>query len=630
MKAFNLAKWIWLHDENKKDEYGEFFSSFFANKKPTTCRLSCDGDYALFLNGKFVESNQYGDFEHYKIYDEIDITEYVNDGENQFSILVWHFGEDSQRYINAQAGVIFEIEQDGKVILISDGNILCRQNNAYRNGYGKPITPQLKFSFLYDSRKENCGELVPATVVDKKCIFYKRPTEKLQLLPRKEITVLKNAGNYYLIDLGEETVGLPVLEFTSQTEQKIVVAWGEDLQNGHVRRLIDGRDFSFEYIAKNGENSYTNYMLRLGGRYLELYAEELIELKYLGVLPQFYPVKEKLFNVKNPLDQKIYEVCVRTLKLCMMEHYVDTPWREQCLYAFDSRNQMLCGYYAFENGNAQYARANLLLMSKDRREDGLLAICYPCGADLTIPSFSLYYFMAVREYIEHTGDTSLGEEVYEKLISVSEVFIKNVRNGLVHTFEGANHWNFYDWSKYLEGKLHEYDTAHPDLMINCLFILALENLKVIAKKINKPFTYEKILEEVKINTKKTFYNAEIGAYALTVGGTDFTVLGNSMAVLSGLADKPIELCEKIVKEEFSECSLSMKCFKYDALLLTDKEKWQGQVLDEIRKDYKKMIDVGATSVWETIDGASAFGNAGSLCHGWSAIPVYYFKVLKVK
>ena len=58
-----------------------------------------------------------------------------------------------------------------------------------------------------------------------------------------------------MIDLGEETVGLPVLEFISQYEQKILVAWGEDLQNGHVRRLIDGRDFSFEYIAKKGEIS---------------------------------------------------------------------------------------------------------------------------------------------------------------------------------------------------------------------------------------------------------------------------------------------------------------------------------------------------------------------------------------
>lgn len=87
MKTFNLAKWIWIHKENKKNEYGEFVATFFANKKPLVCRISCDGDYTLFLNGNFVEGNQYGDFEHYKIYDEIDITEYIKDGENQFSVL---------------------------------------------------------------------------------------------------------------------------------------------------------------------------------------------------------------------------------------------------------------------------------------------------------------------------------------------------------------------------------------------------------------------------------------------------------------------------------------------------------------------------------------------------------------
>ena len=71
----------------------------------------------------------------------------------------------------------------------------------------------------------------------------------------------------------------------------------------------------------------------------------------------------------------------------------------------------------------------------------------------------------------------------------------------------------------------------------------------------------------------------------------------------------------------------MKYFKNDALLLTNKTKWQEHLLNEIRKDYKQMLDTGATSVWETIDGASAFDNAGSLCHGWSAMPVYYLRVL---
>ena len=627
-RIFNTARWIWINANKEKNVYGEFILRFCATKKPTVCRLSCDGDYTLFLNGKYVASNQYGDLEHYKIYDEIDITEYLKDGENEFFVLVWHFGEDTQRYIDAQAGIIFEIVQSGKILLVSDEKILCRKSSAYTSDYDKKITPQLGFSFLYNANKENHGELVPATVVNKQCAFYKRPTEKLQLLTKKEISLLKNEGNYYLIDLGEETVGLPVLECTSLTEQKILVAWGEDLQDGHVRRLIDGRDFSFEYIAKKGENKYTNYMLRLGCRYLELYAEQPIELLYLGLIPQVYPVKEKTFKAENGLEQQIYDVCVRTLKLSMMEHYVDTPWREQCLYAFDSRNQMLCGYYAFENGNAEYARANLLLMSKDRRDDGLLSISYPCGIDLTIPSFSLYYFMAVKEYIEHTGDVSLGEEVYAKLISIVEVFLKNRQDGLICTFEGINHWNFYDWSEHLEGKLYEYDTMHPDLMINCLFIIALENLREIARRINKSFVYDEILVETKSKAKTAFYDEKTGVYALTQGGKEFTTLGNALAILSGLADNADALCEKIAKDELSGCSLSMKCFKYDALLLTDKEKWKGQVLDEIRKDYKKMLDAGATSVWETIDGASAFDNAGSLCHGWSAIPVYYYHLLK--
>ena len=37
-----------------------------------------------------------------------------------------------------------------------------------------------------------------------------------------------------------------------------------------------------------------------------------------------------------------------------------------------------------------------------------------------------------------------------------------------------------------------------------------------------------------------------------------------------------------------------------------------------------MLYNGATSFWEHIDGAWAFGDAGSLCHGWSAIPVILY------
>lgn len=622
---FEEAKWIWTSTSAGIDEYGEFKGSFDAEGGRITCRISCDGDYTLFVNGTFVASNQYGDYEHYKIFDEIELSEFVRMGENEFSILVWHFGEDSSRYMHHAAGLIFEFRRDEALLLASNEKILCRKSSTYRNGYAKSITPQLGFSFLYDATKESEDGFGPSFPISKHCAFYPRPTKRLQLLPLNRGRILIGNGNYYLIDLGEETVGLASMSFFSRNPQKILVAWGEDLQNGHVRRIIKRRDFSFEYIAKAGENSYTNYMLRLGCRYLELYSEEPIELEYLGLIPQIYPVEEKKLPRKETLDQRIFDLCVRTLKLCMMEHYVDTPWREQCLYAFDSRNQMLCGYRVFEDGNAEYARANLLLMAQDRRDDGLLTICSPCSPNfLAIPAFSLYYMIAVREYLDHTGDLSLAVTVYEKLISIVETFLKNRKDGLVYRFKDEKHWNFYDWTDYLAGKIGQAERELPDSVINCLFILALENLRVISEKLGKEFGYDKILSETRARTREVFYDEETGLYSVTPKGGEFTVLANAFAILSGIATDPEGLCDAIVGGNLVDCSLSLRCFKYDALLSVDEDRYKPYVLQEIRRCYSIMLDADATSVWETEGGAEVFGSgAGSLCHGWSAVPILY-------
>ena len=630
MLAFKQAKWVWVEKDCSPDSYGEFFDEFTWEEGNVNCLLSCDSDYTLFINGKFVASNQYGDFEWYKSYDTIDITKFLKKGKNTIAVLAWYFGTDSQRYLKATAGLIFELQSNGVALLASGENTRARYSNAYKQGAKKLVTYQLGYSFCYDATKEDDWKTTgngfqKAVLINKKSSFVERPTKKLKLLERVHGTVVLSEDNHCILDLGKETVGLATLKFLSTTAQKIVVAWGEDVQNGHVRQKIENRDFSFEYIAKKGENNYTNYMLRLGCRYLEIYTEAPIEIEYIGLIPQVYSVEEKKAVLKDTLDQKIYDACVNSLKLCMMEHYVDTPWREQCLYVYDSRNQALCGYQVFENGNADYVRANLKLISQDRREDDLLAICYPCGMDLTIPSFSLYYFMEINEYLQYTGDLTLAEEVYDKLISILNVFIRNRKNGLVLKFEGKNHWNFYDWSPYLDGALHGTEDAVPDLMINVLFVLALQNLREIDKKLGKSFAYETLLEESKQYTKEAFYNSEIGLYSMTIEGNEYTVLGNSLAILTGLTTQAENqyICEKIANGELSDCSLSMKIFKYDALLTTDKEKWRGHVRNEIRREYGKMIEQGDT-VWETIAGASDFDNAGSLCHGWSAIPVYYY------
>ena len=46
------------------------------------------------------------------------------------------------------------------------------------------------------------------------------------------------------------------------------------------------------------------------------------------------------------------------------------------------------------------------------------------------------------------------------------------------------------------------------------------------------------------------------------------------------------------------------------------------MLGEIRAVWGKMLDEGATTFYEEAAGEKAFNRAGSLSHGWSAVPAY--------
>ena len=627
---FENSEWIWPTAEAGKDEYAEFYTEFDANGK-TVVRISADSDYTLYINGKYAASNQYGDYENYKIYDEIDASEFIKEGKNSLSVLVWHFGENTSRYKKAAAGLIFEVISDGRIASYSSECVKARISPAYESGRAKLITGQLGYGFAYDATKEDgalfTGEgFNSAVIVDKKCEFYPRPIKKQALAPfRKGSALASDDKTHHLIDLHEETVGLLSIAFETKNAQKIRVDWGEDLQNGHVRRIIGERDFSIDYTAKAGKNEYVNYMLRFGARYLEIWSEEPIELEYAGLIPQYYPTVSRDASLPSELDARIYELCRNTLKLSMMEHYVDCPWREQALYAFDSRNQMLSGYYAFKDGNAEYARANLKLISRDERYNSLLSICYPTGKKLAIPSFSLHYFKAVWEYYEHTKDETLLREVYPKLSAIIETFVGNIEDGLVNIFTGDDHWSFYDWSDYLDGDRKNPLPKAPDALINFLFASALLAFENISAVLGEKFAYEGLREEILKNAKETFYNEDSGLISFREGDEKYTELANALAITSGAVtgDEAKRICEAIISGKTTECSLSVKCFTYDALYATD-EKYKDFILGEIRRNYGFMLDSGATSAWETIKGAEDFGNAGSLCHGWSAIPVYYY------
>ncbi len=630
MNQFTKSKWIWISEGEIPDSYAEFRDSFAYDGGQVWMRLSCDTDYTLYVNGQFAASNQYGDFEHYKIYDSLDITNHLLPGENRIDILVYYCGVDNQRYRKAGAGLLYEVISDDRILSYSHEAILSRLSPTYENGQCLLVTPQLGFTFAYDATRQREEGYTPSVCVEKNCQLYPRPVVKGALLPRHAVkSVTKYDDTHYLIDLGEEVVGLPTLEISSDTEQTIMVAWGEHIDDGCVRKDHHSKHFYYQYKTVTGQNEFTNYMLRIAGRYLEVFARDAIELHYVGIIPQVIPVEEVPCRFDSEEDRRIYDVCVNTMKLCMMEHYVDCPWREQNLYALDARNQMLFGYYAFEGGNADYARANLKLMGEDRRSDRLMSICYPCGTSLAIPSYALHYVMAMKEYLIYTGDTSLAVEYFDRMKGILDTFLENTKDGLVCTLPGM--WNYYDSSEFANGLIPESEQGLPDLPVNCLVVMALTCFEEICRRIGIPYPYGDRVQSLQKRIKEVFYNPERGLFTMNAGREQYTELFNLWAIMANTvtAEEAEAICDRIVSGALSEISLNMKLLKYQVLMAVNTDKYRDHILTEIRKNYNMMLDAGSTTVWETIKGADDFSGNGSMCHAWSAVPVYVYHKLGI-
>jgi glycogen debranching enzyme len=257
--------------------------------------------------------------------------------------------------------------------------------------------------------------------------------------------------------------------------------------------------------------------------------------------------------------------------------------------------------------------------------------------DLVIPSFSLHFILECEEYLRYSGDKEFIEKIYPKITSVLDVFLKRIDTvGLVFPFEGLDKWNFYEWTDGLFGangaEEKKSEVLEYDLALNALLSIAISRMIAINTVLGKDSSdLSKTKEKLNENIYSRFYSKENGLFETKQGSGHFSRLANALALLSGCVggDVASAVAENMLTDSrVIDASLSMRGFVYDALILIDKEKYKDHILREIDATYTPMLELGNGTVWETVLGESDFDNAGSLCHGWSAIPIYYYHILK--
>ncbi len=663
---------IWMNPEDSKDEYADFFPNIkLTSGHRYRLRIVCDSNRAVYLDGELISFSQYADYPKTPVYEDI-ILEPRNEG--ILTITVHHSGIDSQTHCATDAYVAFCIYENDCIIYASSEKTRSRPSPEYIPHLCKIITSQMGEGFTLTGRNVT-NELHESYIKDieidslrerpiKPLVLGNEITAKIQhsgsfrftegndagtKMKNAELDVTENAdGIYYLFDLGEECVGFPDISFEAENECDVLMGWGEHITDGMCRSVIHSRRFTSEIEAKQGTNRYFPVLRRIGARYIQLFfTSSNIKDLSLTFRPVLLPADEIKLDLKNDLRNRIRTTAIHTLRCCMHDHYEDCPWREQALYTLDSRNQMLAGYKVFKNGNADFVRANLDLISRGVRDDGILALCYPAGLDYPIPFYTLAYFLQMCEYIENTGDVTLSAEKYDILVSLLDTFFKHSdERGLVRHFaDSEGYWNFYEWSDHLSGDRIHKNTKAEDLpfeaILNAALAMACRSMSEICAHLGKETESHYYSDKSRSITNvisRTFFDP---AKKLFFDFSDRpelqpSVLTQAMCLLCGAADgHPKDNILDVISanggsiggSDVVPATLSMACFRYDALLRENKRKYAETIINEIDRDGKFMLDTAATTFWETLKGEKDFGGAGSLCHGWSAMAAYYYAVL---
>jgi len=675
---FADAQWIFVKDipKNVCNTYFEYETEFCVDSAENIkLFISASTLYSVYVNDRFVDCGQYADYEDYQVYDELDISRFVSTGKNILKIAHYVIGANYFTHRIQIPGIIFAVWQNDQCLLGSNENVSSRQDCHYAGGNMEFISAQLGFVFKYDA----CAAELPyqkSVLAGKEKHLYARPVKKMiiedettgtlktqgvyitdgkeksigkkvyqsylstrtadELLDIGEHTVswhIEQAelaeGVYFLLDAGQESVGFLNLDFEVPEECDVLIGYGEHLEDLRVRSSIKKRNFAVSYHAKAGRNQFFNPFLRLGMRYLQIHiASKTGTIYEAGIRCTYYPLNIAPNTIADALHHKIYDASIRTLHMCMHEHYEDCPWREQSLYTFDSRVQMLCGYYAF--GEFTFPRESLRLFAKSLREDGTLELCAPGIIPITIPSFTTIYIRQLKEYLDYSGDAAFIREVFDYARKIVEKLEERIDDtGLIPCFAGNQYWNFYEWKEGLAGE--EYFTENPpyECPLNAFASDSFYCFARLCEAVQPELAahYDALHNKLNEQLHKAFFDADRNVYLSRQNDYDrpLHAFTQALALYAGAVPENVKaaVVENMLSDRMIPCTLSASIYEYDVLLQIG-DRYREYVRKEVESIWGKMLYAGATTFWETDLGHADFHNAGSLCHGWSAVPIYLY------
>ena len=226
----------------------------------------------------------------------------------------------------------------------------------------------------------------------------------------------------------------------------------EALDPGKLKPMVDLNDHSRvrlanRLICRAGRQSHT-FFHALGFRYLVVTAREnrkaldiSFDLEACG-----YPLDGPgSFHGSDPELNNIWEACAHTQRICSLDAYVDTPWREQAQWWGDARIQAWNTFHL--SGDPRLLRRGIRILAGQATPDGLTYGHAPTMAhSCVLPDFALIWILTLWDDYWQTGETTMFERHHDRVSTILEYFRRhtNPQTGLV-AFD-PRYWLFLDWT----------------------------------------------------------------------------------------------------------------------------------------------------------------------------------------
>lgn len=152
------AAWIWDNGEENPWNYWlcarrAFEVPMGADSRTAVLHITADTRYVLWVNGKRLGQGPVRAWPAHYRYDSYDLSAHLKPGHNVLAVLVLHYGVGTFQSLPARAGLLAQLEWDGKPQVVTDATWKVAENGAYAGGSPR-ISCQQGWVEDFDARLE--------------------------------------------------------------------------------------------------------------------------------------------------------------------------------------------------------------------------------------------------------------------------------------------------------------------------------------------------------------------------------------------------------------------------------------------------------------------------------------------